>query len=378
MEKNFQGGKIMKRVFRLTLLISLILLLIFTMVSGQSRKIKIGIITGTVAQGEDEYRAAERVVAKYGAERVIHRTYPDNFMAEQETTISLITGLAADPNVKVIVIAQAVPGSLAGLRKVREMRPDILIGFVSPHEDPEMVNKETDFALDPDQRYRGRSIIRQAKKMGAKVFIHYSFPRHMSYPLLAERRRIMEEECKAQGIQFVFVTAPDPLGEGGLPAAQQFILEDVPRQIAKYGPKTALFSTNCGMQEPLIKAILQHGGIFVEQCCPSPTHGYPGALGIKIPPEKKGDMPYILEQIRKAIAERGGSGRFATWPAPVSIVNTLTAVDYLVAVAEGRAKKNDMNLIRSFLVKNAGVPVTVNKYKEAGQLYLVVLGSVVF
>lgn len=368
----------MKRSFKFILLTFLILLLLFTMISGQARKIKIGIITGTVAQGEDEYRAAERVIAKYGADRVIHRTYPDNFMAEQETTISLITGLAADPNVKVIVISQSVPGSLAALRKVKEVRPDILMGFITPHEDPEMVNKEADFAIDPDQRYRGRSIVRQAKKMKAKVFIHYSFPRHMSYPLLAERRRIMEEECKAQGVQFVFVTAPDPLGEGGLPAAQQFILEDVPRQLAKYGPQTAFFSTNCGMQEPLIKAILQHGGIFVEQCCPSPTHGYPGALGIKIPPEKKGDMKYILEQIKKAIAEKGGSGRFATWPAPVNIINTLAAADYLVSVAEGRAKKGDINLIRALLMKHAGVPVTLNKYKETGNLYLVVLGSVVF
>lgn len=41
------------------------------------------------------------------------------------------------------------------------------------------------------------------------------------------------------------------------------------------------------MQEPLITAILKHGGLFPEQCCPSPTHGYPGALGIAIPEDKK-------------------------------------------------------------------------------------------
>ncbi len=340
---------------------------------------KIGIVTGTVAQGEDEYRGAERVIAKYGSERVIHLTYPDNFMAEQETTISQITSLAANPDVKVIVISQAVPGALPALRKVLETRPDILVGFVTPHEDPDTVNQEVFYSIQPDELFRGKSIIRQAKTMGAKTFIHYSFPRHMSYVLLAERRNLMEEECRAQGLQFVFVTAPDPTGEGGLAGAQQFILEDVPRQISKYGKDTCFFSTNCGMQEPLIKATMEGGGIFAEQCCPSPTHGYPGALGIQIPPDKAGDMVYICEQIKLEIEKKGGAGRFATWPAPVNLVCTVAAVDYLVSIVEGKAVKGDITAIKKSLEDVAGVPVTLNKYKEdTGQMYLIVLGSIVF
>ena len=38
-----------------------------------------------------------------------HVTYPDNFMQEQETTIAQIVQLAADKDVKAIVICQAVP-----------------------------------------------------------------------------------------------------------------------------------------------------------------------------------------------------------------------------------------------------------------------------
>ena len=55
---------------------------------------KIGLVTGTVSQGEDEYRAAEKMKGKYG-DMIKHVTYPDNFMQEQETTIAQITGLAA-------------------------------------------------------------------------------------------------------------------------------------------------------------------------------------------------------------------------------------------------------------------------------------------
>jgi cytochrome c-type biogenesis protein CcmH/NrfF len=82
------------------------------------QKYKIGLVTGTVSQGEDEYRAAEKMVAKYG-DMITHVTYPDNFMQEQETTIAQITGLADDPEVKAIVICQAVPGSIAALLRVK-------------------------------------------------------------------------------------------------------------------------------------------------------------------------------------------------------------------------------------------------------------------
>src|SRR6185503_12114162 len=140
---------------------------------------KIGIMTGTVSQGEEDFRAAQQVIAKYGG-RVKHVTYPDNFSTELETVIAQLTGLAADPAVKVIIVGQAIPGSTAAARKIRETRPDILIGFIGPHEDPDVVNEACDIAIQPDQMARGTTIIETAQSMGAKNFVHYSFPRHMS------------------------------------------------------------------------------------------------------------------------------------------------------------------------------------------------------
>lgn len=346
--------------------------------SAASAGVKIGLMTGTVSQGEDEFRAAEMISRKYPG-RVRHVTYPDNFMQEQETVIAQMTGLAADPQVKVIVASQAIPGSLAAARKIRETRPDIKIGFVEPHEDPAMVNAEVDIGIQPDQLARGTTIVELAKQMGAKQLVHYSFPRHMSMELLARRRDIMRDACQANGMTFHFVTAPDPMGEGGLPATQQFILEDVPREIAKLGPETAFFSTNCGTMDPLIRSVLQHGGYFVEQCCPSPTHGYPTALGIAIPPEHAGDMDYINQQNRAKIAEAGRTGHFATWPIPESMLATRTVVDLLVDSAEGRADFRDPATVERYLSERAGVPVTVTRYDETtGNSYLVLVGNVIY
>ncbi len=339
---------------------------------------KIGIMTGTVSQGEDEFRAAQMISEKYPG-HVKHVTYPDNFMNEQETTMGQMTGLAADPEVKVIVASQAVPGSVAALRKIREARPDIKIGFIEPHEDPVVVNAAADIIIQPDQLARGRSIMEKAKKMGVTTFIHYSFPRHMSQELTALRRDEMKKTAEELGIDFRFVTAPDPMAEGGLPATQQFVLEDIPREVAQFGTQTAFFSTNCGMMDPMIRAILATGAYFPEQCCPSPTHGYPTALGISIPPDKAGDFAYISEQNRMKIAEAGKTGHFSTWAAPEVIVATRAMVDLLVDSVQGKADYTDTATLMRYMSETAGVPVTAKKYDpNSGNSYLVLLDSIYY
>lgn len=337
---------------------------------------KIGILTGTVSQGEDEYRAAEQVKAKYG-DRIVHVTYPDNFMQEQETTISQLTGLAADPDVKAIVVCQAVPGTAAAIDQIRETRDDITFVVVVPHEDVKLMESKADIMFETNNLERGNTIVQLAKDMGATHFLHYSFPRHMSMELLATRRTMMEEKCKELGIEFVFVTAPDPMGPDGIPGAQRFILEDVPRQVAQYGKDICVFSTNCGMQEPLIKAALQEGAIFAEQCCPSPTHGYPNALGLDVE-GIAGDIPKILEAIEAKIVEDGGAGRFASWPVPINMVFLRAGVELAMQAVEGEIELTDEAAIKAALEAEAGVSMKLAKYSPDGNFWLAVMDSVIF
>ncbi len=340
---------------------------------------KIGIMVGTVSQGEDEFRAGQMVVAKYGADHVKMVTYPDNFMQEQETVISQLVGLSSDPEVKVIVVGQAVPGTVAAVRKIREKRPDILIGMVEAHEDPDIVNATADISIQPDQLARGRTIVAVAHKMGVTDLVHYSFPRHMSMELLARRRDIMKQACAENGIKFHFVTAPDPMGEGGLPATQQFVMEDVPRELKQYGPKTAFFSTNCGMMDPMIRTVLNDGGYVPEQCCPSPTHGYPTALGIAIPPDKAGDFAYINAENKKVIAEHHMTGHFATWPVPEVMLSIRAVTDLLVDAQMKKADYKDEAAVKASMEQHAGVPITLTKYDEkTGNSYLFLVSNIYY
>ena len=346
--------------------------------NGGSAHFKIGIMTSTVSQGEEDFRAGQQVAARYPG-RVQTVTFPDNFSVEVETVVTQLVGLAADPDVKVVIAAQAVNGSVAAARKIREQRPEVLIGFMFPHEDPDMVQTICDLSTQPDEMARGIAIIENAQKMGAKHFVHYSFPRHMSMVLLARRRDIMIAECKKRGIDFHFVTAPDPTGEGGLPGTQQFILEDVPRQLALHGPQTAFFSTNDGMQEPLIKAIFDaKKGYFVEQSTPAPTNGYPAALGIAIPPDKAGDMAWISAENKRVIAAHGMSGHFGTWGQSVNMVSTRAIANLLIDAVGKGIDVRDSATVHRYIEAEAGGPVRIQRYDPDGNHWLVLMEHVIY
>lgn len=380
-------------MFKKFIAVLLILVLVFSLSAcgkkSEKPEYKIGVVTGTVSQGEEEFRAAQAVKAKYG-DMIITQTYPDNFMKEQETTISNIMSIASDPDVKAIVIVQGIPGTSAAIDKVRETRPDMLFVVGVPGEDPDMIGSKADIVVQGNELAMGTTVIEQAHRMGAKTFVHYSFPRHMSYQLLAMRRDLMKENCERLGIKFVDATAPDPTGDAGVPGAQQFILEDVPRKIAQYGKDTALFSTNCSMQEPLIKATLQEGGIFPQQCCPSPYHGYPGALGIEIPDDKKGDIGYIVEEIKTKVAEGNGTGRFSTWPVPINMMFIEAGVEYAKAWIEGETngrvdKEKLQELFNDYASKvKSGTKVQMDNYvnektdKEYDNFFMILVDYITF
>jgi len=154
----------------------------------------IGIMTGTLSQSEDDLRGAEKLIEMYGdvanGGMIKHVTYPDNFSSEMETVIAQLVGLADDPLMKAIVSVQGVPGTTEAYRKIRERRPDIILLIGMSQEDPNLTTQAADVVTDPDNVARGYLIVKAAQKLGAKTFVHISFPRHMSIELLSRRRAI--------------------------------------------------------------------------------------------------------------------------------------------------------------------------------------------
>ncbi|MBR3929621.1 MAG: DUF3798 domain-containing protein [Clostridia bacterium] len=304
---------------------------------------KIAILTGTVSQGEEEFRAAEKAVQVWGADHIITDTYPDNFMSEQETTVSKLVAFAADPDVKAIVMCQAVPGATPAIEKIREMgREDILFIAGTPQEDPAVISGAADIVMYADEVAQGDSIMEKCAEWGIEVFIHYSFPRHMAMELIVARHELLQANADALGIELVDVTAPDPTAEAGLSASQQFILEDVPQQMAKYeGKKVAFFTTNCGMQPSLQEAILnQPNAYYPQPCCPSPYHAFPATLGLEL--AVGGDDVAALEAIAAKLNEYDAVGRYSTWASPVAMTIIELGVEYAKGYIDGTiTSRND-------------------------------------
>jgi hypothetical protein len=306
----------------------------------------IGIMTGTVSQSDDDLRGAEELIRRYGAVAdggiIQHVTYPDNFMAQQETMITQFTTLADDPLMKAIIMNQGVPGTAEAFRRVKEKRPDILLLTAQPQEDPLIIQKVADLAINADFISRGYTIPWEAKELGCDTFVHISFPRHMSSQTLGLRRQIFEEACKDLGLKFVFVTAPDPTSDVGIAGAQQFILEQTPQWVAQYGKKAAFFVTNDAHCEPLLRQLIRVGGYFPEDSLPSPIKGYPGALGIDLTAEK-GNFPAILKKVEQAVIDQGGSGRFGTWAYSYGYSCSVGLGEYAKAILDGKAKIDSMS-----------------------------------
>ena len=331
---------------------------------------KIAVVTGSEMQNAEGYHAAKNMATRYPAS-VEHLTYPDNFWKEQEAVIDQISQLASDPMTKAIVVCEAIPGTIEAFTKIRDERDDIVLIVGVTHEDPDVIREVADLAMEIDQLGRGRSIAQLAGKMGAKKILHYSFPRHMSLELIKERHDNMKAEAERLGMEFIDVSAPDP-NDGDL---QQFILEDIPSQVKSHGKDIAFFGTNCAMMEPAIKASLEAGIIFPEQCCPSPFHGYPGALGIT---DHNYDVDYTLGQIRSKVKESGNTDRMATWAVPPNMLFVEAGVKLALKNLQEDLDFSDKEALEKAISETTGVDVSLTRYGTDGNFYLAIVESVIF
>ena len=333
-----------------------------------SDKFHIGIVTGTVTQSEDGYRGGEALAEEYGkvadGGMIEAITYPDNFQAEQETTISSIVGLADDPLMKAIVVGESVPGTAEAFKQVRAKRSDILLFAGKPHEDPNVIAPVSDVVANFDQLTNAYINVWAAKQMGAKTLVFISFPRHMSLELISRAWAITQAAGKDLGIATYYESASDPLSDVGVPGAQQYILEHIPTWIQKYGADTAFYTTNLALQEPLLKQIMKYGGMSVGIL--SPTLGYPGAFGIDLSAEK-GNWPAILKKVEDTVVAQGGSGRFNAWAFSMDYVTVAGLGEYAKRCIEGTAKVgNEADMLSAFEKYSPGAEWNCTLYADVG------------
>lgn len=331
---------------------------------------KIGIMTSTTILNEDEYRAAENVIHKFGEEHVIHITFPDKFMSEQETMIDKLTLMASDTDVKGIIISQGVPGITEAIDKIKETRKDILIIVCSSGDEPSIIASKADIVLCRDIFGEISEILDISSKQGAKTFVHYSFPRHMSYDLFAKRRDLLKEGCQKLGIEFIEVITPDPAEQSSISDIHTFIVEDVSKKVEKYGRNTAFFTTNQSIESLLISAVVDYKAIYSSYRSSSPYNVLTEKLGIKVPEDKKGDIDYLVEQVKKSMAKEGMKGNTSTWPVHPEMMFIEAGSEYIKDYIDGNTKsKLDLEKIKKRFSQYAGNEIEIKQLEYEGKKY---------
>ena len=344
----------MKKFLALLLALVMVSALCVTGLSASAEEAAhIGIVTGSVSQSEDDRRGAEAFQAKYGEDVVKLAIYPDNFTEELETTIQTIVNLSDDPQMKAIIVNQAVPGTTEAFRQIKERRPDIICIAGESHEDLPEIASAADLVCNNDFVARGYLMIKTAHDLGCDTFVHISFPRHMSYETMSRRVAVMKAACEEFGMTFVLETAPDPTSDVGVAGAQAYILEKAPEWIEKYGQNSAYFCTNDAHTEPLLKQLLKYGGYFIEADLPSPLMGYPGALGIDLT-EEAGDFQKILAKVESAVCEQGGAGRFGTWAFSYGYALSAGLAEHAMNVINGDSELDDIDDVAEALAVYTG------------------------
>ena len=303
---------------------------------------KIAVVTAHLSVNEDDYYSAESLIVKYGKEKIIHTTRPYDFIAKNEQMTDIVDEIAADKDVKALMFVQAVPGTNAAVKKLRETRDDVFIVYCAAHEAADEVAKNANLILMVNEIGMGSAMVTQARKQGAKVFVHYSFPRHMAIPGLKKRLDLVQQECLRGDIQFINTVVPDPAGEAGFEGAEKFILNDVKEIVTKYGDETAFFCTNCSLQVPLIKVVVDNHAILPQPCCPSPFHGFPKALGI----ETSGghaDLNYVINEACRIAAEKNMTDRLSTWPVSAHAMFANAGAEYAIKWINGEVPKTGID-----------------------------------
>jgi len=331
---------------------------------------KIGIMTTTITQAEESFRVAKRLVGD-NPDRVLVVTYPDNFAAEQETTISTALSLASNPDVKAIIFSQSVQGTAAACEKIRELRDDILLINTGFQDAIPTIAQASDLFFNQDIPKMGDQIIDMFNEMGVKTVIHYSFPRHLAFQPTADRLQNMKEHAEELGMTVVEVTTPDPTSDAGVSGTQQFILEDVPRQVETYGTQTGFFGTNTSQQEPMIQMAIETGSYFAYPSDPSVFVGYASALGLDIPADETYNPQYYEEAISAKLVDAGLPGHLGCWTSPLNTFFMEGAFNYAMAYCKGETngEKVDEEVFKKCMQDAAGSAVDVEKIVADGTTY---------
>ncbi len=294
---------------------------------------KIAVVTRPLSEGKETFETAQQLKGEYG-DTLVTVTYPHNYDTQPEQTVAMISELADDPDIRVIIFSETVDGTAAGIKKLRETRSDILIITGMNTENAAEIAPLSDLCLLENKTVTGTAIIEQAVAMGAEAFVYISCQNDLANSAINAHGEKLKETCASLELSFIEAIAPDPSGADGVTGTQSWVNENVPLYVEKYGQNTAFYATNEAMSVPLVQQVAACGAILPQLYDPSPYHGYPEAFDIDLE-DHEADASHLLNQIESAVASYDNSGRMASWSTSQNMIVVQAGVEYSIKWCEG-------------------------------------------
>jgi hypothetical protein len=311
---------------------------------------KIVLITNAIQNNEDEYLSAEALVAKFGQEQVIHKTWPGDVAGAEGIIADILQEISENPEVRAIVLTS--PPYFRDsyvVDALHYLRDDVFLVYapsihVAIADD---VAARFDMIIQTNMQRLGEDYVMQAISMGADTIAHYSFPWFRAMPAFAMRRDAMKTAANREGIRFIDLEAPTPWGDIMPDDIITYMVQDLPRQVDRLGKNTAFFGTFCDFQKQIISQTIATGAIFVNTCCQSPYHEYPEAMEIEYripsgendeferPIMRRLELSELLQAIDEAVDAADMAGRISSWAVPDSAMWTTIGFMYTMEWLNG-------------------------------------------
>ena len=317
---------------------------------------KIAVITISRVASEVEYESGVAVIKKYGRDRVVHVTWPESYYSDQQGMVDVVDTLASDPDIKAIIINQALTGTNAAIDKLKETRDDIFITSIIPQDNFADSAQNANLLLDLDFRGIGPAAVRQAKSLGAKTFVYYSI-QPISGSTMNNNGDQIERECVKEDIEFIKTSIPHPYDEHGRNGSIEVIRNDIDSKIVEYGKDTAFFVMHELLDYELLKMVMEAGAINPHLARIEDFYVGSLARALELTIAEKFDVEEVISQERTLLADKNMLGRISSWPVKYPVALTVASADYAVKWINGEVPREgiDREILTQLMSDYVGV-----------------------
>jgi len=310
---------------------------------------KIVIITESYWGTNEQYIAATGLVAKHGAEKIVHINAPELFGRNRLEYAAIIAEkIIQDSEVRVLIINPAENGADHLVSLVREQRSDIFVVYIEDRHSELNDASIADLILGINMPELNAAFPAQAQKLGAEAIIFFAIDDCWDGICCSQARNIMRPKAEAIGLNFVEIfRCRYTIGCGS--SLNMYMVEIMPVLIEKYGQNIA-FAGLC--DERFLWSFPGNGTIYPSSILTPPSPQFV-AQGLFVPSlremelEKffdKNNTAFIIAETRSTLAEQNLLGRISTWPVSANIILTYTAVEYGIKWMNSEVPQSSIDL----------------------------------